>query len=68
MKVKSLYHYSRILNAGTSKYANSLYLDPYLKDGSQGLGKKIQGWFETHRTTKALEKHFLDFKPFYIDT
>jgi len=68
MKVKSLYHYSRILNAGTSEHTNSLYLDPYLKDGSQGLGKKIQGWFETHRTTKALEKHFLDFKPFYIDT
>ena len=65
---KLLYHYSRILNAGTSKHPNSVFLDPYLKNGSQGIGKRLAGWFETHRTTKALEKQFVDFKPFYIDT
>ena len=65
---KLLYHYSRILNAGTSKHPNSVFLDPYLKNGSQGIGKRIGGWFETNRTTKSLEKQFVDFKPFYVDT
>ena len=65
---KLLFHYSRVLNAGTSKHPNSVFLDPYLKDGTQGIGKRIGGWFETHRSTKALEKQFVDFKPFYVDT
>lgn len=63
-----VYHYTRILNAGTSKHENSVFIDPYLKNGSQGLVKRVGGWVQTQRVTKALEKLYVDFKPFYIDT
>ncbi len=69
MKPQSLplYHYTRILNAGTTLHP-SLLLDPYLKDGSQGVTSRLKGWYATHQATKNLEKQFQDFKPFYIDT
>jgi hypothetical protein len=43
-------------------------LDPYTLDKDTPLLSRFSGRYRSYQTTKALEKKFLDFKPFYIDT
>ncbi len=44
----NLYHYQRILNAGSTNQSTMILLDPYVKDGSQGVVTRFKGWWLTH--------------------